>query len=187
MRISICSLVLVASLTACGGVHPGGHDLATTQSGHDLAMAAFDLSSELDLSASTDASTDLSASSDDLATTPHDAAMTPHDLAMGPFAKAYAVFQTHGCLSCHMQTTWDSGENLKGQAFVDHLTNTLTTECPSLPYVTPNDPANSYVYQKITGTGSCFTGAAMPFGSGPLDTTDANTIKAWILNGATTQ
>ena len=55
-------------------------------------------------------------------------------------------------------------------------------EIPQIARVTPSDPANSYLYRKITGAG--VTGDRMPQG-GPF-LTDAQTklVRDWIRRGA---
>ena len=48
----------------------------------------------------------------------------------------------------------------------------------NMPWITPGDPTNSYVYQKVNGTAS--------FGSqmGSLNSTDLSSIEQWIIQGA---
>lgn len=49
------------------------------------------------------------------------------------------------------------------------------------PYVTPSDSANSYMYQKVTGSQG--SGSQMPLG-GMLSPEEMDTIKEWIDGGA---
>jgi len=49
------------------------------------------------------------------------------------------------------------------------------------PFITPFDPAGSYVFTKIDGTGA---GAQMPFNGSPLSPERQDAIRNWILEGA---
>jgi hypothetical protein len=58
-----------------------------------------------------------------------------------------------------------------------------------LPYVTPSDPARSYLFRKLTDLcglpcedGRC--GERMPRGGDPLDPASLETVRAWIAQGA---
>jgi hypothetical protein len=135
---------------------------------------------------------------DDLSASTHDLSMpdlaTPSDLAgdmtLGPptfSGDIFKILQDQACLDCHMTDTWDKGEAKTSAALVTFLTTTKSEECKTLPYVTPGDPANSYLYQKVIGSGNCFVDDPMPddgpMGNG-LDPKDAMRIEMWILEGA---
>ena len=57
-----------------------------------------------------------------------------------------------------------------------------STEMPQLLIVQPSDPANSYLYRKITGSG--ITGDRMPQGKAPLSADQIKLIRDWIRRGA---
>lgn len=57
-----------------------------------------------------------------------------------------------------------------------------STEMPSLARVQPSDPANSYLYRKITGAG--ITGARMPQGGPFLTDAQIKLVRDWIRRGA---
>jgi hypothetical protein len=62
------------------------------------------------------------------------------------------------------------------------LVNVTSVQMPALKRVTPLDPANSYVYRKVTGTG--ITGERMPQGGAPLTEAQLALLRNWILRGA---
>ena len=53
-------------------------------------------------------------------------------------------------------------------------------------YVTPGDPANSYMFHKVDGTQGDVggSGSQMPLGAPALDQTQIDAIEAWIADGA---
>ena len=57
-----------------------------------------------------------------------------------------------------------------------------STENPSLLRVAPSDPANSYLYRKITGAG--ITGDRMPQGGPYLTDAQTKLVRDWIRRGA---
>jgi hypothetical protein len=74
-----------------------------------------------------------------------------------------------------------------------NLVGPKSTELTSMPYVTPGDPAHSYIMHKLDGDqcqynaqcvgGSCL--AIMPNGLGhPLPTATRDTVRRWIAQGA---
>jgi hypothetical protein len=60
--------------------------------------------------------------------------------------------------------------------------NQASVEMPSLARVQPNDPANSYLYRKITGVG--ITGERMPLNRPPLSEAQIQLVRNWIRRGA---
>ncbi|HEX2060818.1 MAG TPA: hypothetical protein VHK90_08750 [Thermoanaerobaculia bacterium] len=68
-----------------------------------------------------------------------------------------------------------------GQAYAN-IVNVNSVEMPSLRRVAPNDPANSYLYRKITGAG--ITGERMPLNLPPLDDAKIRLVRDWIRRGA---
>jgi hypothetical protein len=72
------------------------------------------------------------------------------------------------------------------------LVNKPANELPTMPYITPGDPTNSYLMHKIDGDlsslGACKTkgvcGDPMPKNQPTLDTTTRELIRQWITEGA---
>ena len=60
--------------------------------------------------------------------------------------------------------------------------NVNSVEMPNLARVKPNDPTNSYLYRKITGSG--ITGDRMPQGLPPLTAAQITLVRDWIRRGA---
>ncbi len=83
---------------------------------------------------------------------------------------------------CHSGGTPPQGLNLEdGNAFAN-LVNVASTQVPSLSRVSPGDPDNSYLIQKLEGTAA--VGNRMPFGGAPLDQAVIDDIRQWIADGA---
>ena len=68
-----------------------------------------------------------------------------------------------------------------GRAYVETV-NVASVENPSLMRIKPNDPANSYLYRKITGAG--ITGDRMPQSLPPLSDAQIALVRNWIRRGA---
>ena len=68
-----------------------------------------------------------------------------------------------------------------GRAYANTV-GVSSVEMPQLHRVAPNDPANSYLYRKINGTG--ITGDRMPQGAPPLSDAKIQLIRDWIRRGA---
>ena len=62
------------------------------------------------------------------------------------------------------------------------IVNQASHENPSLSRIKPNDPANSYMYRKVNGTG--IVGERMPFGLPPLSDAQIQLLRDWIRRGA---
>ncbi len=95
-----------------------------------------------------------------------------------------SIFGPH-CSGCHN----GSGGTLPGSMDLTSaantaaaLTNVTSLEVPSLKRVTPGDPNNSYIVQKLEGTQA--VGARMPFGGPYLDQATINQVRDWIQAGA---
>ena len=68
-----------------------------------------------------------------------------------------------------------------GRAFAS-VVGVASVEMPNLQRITPNDPASSYLYRKISGTG--ITGDRMPQGGPPLSDEKIRLVRDWIRRGA---
>ena len=62
------------------------------------------------------------------------------------------------------------------------IVNVKSVENASLNRITPGDPANSYLYRKITGAG--ITGDRMPQGGPYLSDAQISLVRDWIRRGA---
>ena len=62
------------------------------------------------------------------------------------------------------------------------LVNVPSVEVPSLNRVTPGDPDNSYLVQKLEGTAA--VGSRMPIGGAALDQATIDMVRQWITEGA---
>jgi hypothetical protein len=68
-----------------------------------------------------------------------------------------------------------------GRAYTQ-IVNQSSNQMPGLKRVAPSDPANSYLYRKITGSG--ITGDRMPQGSPVLTDAQIALVRNWIRRGA---
>ena len=83
-------------------------------------------------------------------------------------------------LACHVAGGAGPVNLTAGQAYAQIFEITATQD-PSKFYVTPFDPLQSYLFNKIEGTG---VGSQMPLGAPPLSAEQQEAIRNWILEGA---
>lgn len=89
---------------------------------------------------------------------------------------------TCAAIGCHDTLGHQQGLVLApGKAYAN-VVGVGSTEMPSLQRVVPKDPANSYLYRKITGAG--ISGDRMPQGGPYLTDAQAKLVRDWILRGA---
>jgi hypothetical protein len=89
---------------------------------------------------------------------------------------------TCAAIGCHDSLGQQEGQILApGQAYA-MIVNHPSTEMPQLMRVLPGDPANSYLYRKITGSG--ITGDRMPQGGPFLTDAQIKLVRDWIRRGA---
>ena len=89
---------------------------------------------------------------------------------------------TCASLGCHDTLGQQSQMVLSaGRAYASTV-GVASVEMPNLSRVAPNDPANSYLYRKVTGAG--ITGDRMPQGKPPLPEAQLRLIRDWIRRGA---
>lgn len=86
------------------------------------------------------------------------------------------------CTQCHIGSAAPRGLRLDDASSFAMLVNASSAEVPSLNRVTPGDPENSYLIQKLEGRAS--VGAQMPLGQPPLPQSTIAVIRQWISNGA---
>ena len=85
-------------------------------------------------------------------------------------------------IGCHDTIGQQSQQVLvAGQAY-NNIVNRPSVEMPQLMRIKPLDPANSYLYRKITGAG--ITGDRMPQTLPPLSDAQIALIRNWIRRGA---
>jgi len=88
-----------------------------------------------------------------------------------------------GFSGCHAPGTAPFGLRLDTAAMSGQLlVNVASFELPSLMRVSPNDPDNSFLVQKIEGTATA--GGRMPLNRTPLTAQQIQVIRDWISNGA---
>lgn len=91
------------------------------------------------------------------------------------------------CGGCHGGAQPEEGFDVVSEGAYDRLLQP-STQNPDMPLVTPGDPANSYLWLKLTADDSII-GAPMPVdplnGSRTLTEAELGDIETWIVNGAT--
>jgi hypothetical protein len=85
-------------------------------------------------------------------------------------------------LGCHDRLGRQEDQQLTAGVAYSQIVNHASVEMPQLSRVTPGDPANSYLYRKISGAG--ITGDRMPQGGPYLNDTQIKLIRDWIRRGA---
>ncbi|MEO8035496.1 MAG: hypothetical protein ABI837_13755 [Acidobacteriota bacterium] len=89
---------------------------------------------------------------------------------------------TCGAIGCHDPLGQQEQLVLTpGRAF-PAIVGKPSIEMPSLMRIAPGDPANSYLYRKITGAG--ITGDRMPQGGPFLTDAQIKLVRDWIRRGA---
>jgi hypothetical protein len=98
------------------------------------------------------------------------------------FANVYAIFQDRTCgrTGCHAGRTAAEGLDLSTSAKAQAgLVDVASTECTSKKRVLSGDATQSYLLNKLTGSGMC-SGSQMPKGGTPLNNTELDTVRSWI-------
>lgn len=85
-------------------------------------------------------------------------------------------------IGCHHPVGQQSQLVLTSATAYANTVSVASVEMPSLRRVAPGDPANSYLYRKITGAG--ITGDRMPQASPPLSDDKIKLVRDWIRRGA---
>ena len=89
---------------------------------------------------------------------------------------------TCASLGCHDRLGQQSQMVLAAGVAYGNIVNVASVENPSLRRVAPGDPANSYLFRKITGAG--ITGDRMPQARPPLSDAQISLVRDWIRRGA---
>jgi len=101
------------------------------------------------------------------------------------WANVYPLFQ-NGCTAtgCHSGARPAEGLDFSTSSTgYAGLVNVASTQCSGKKRVAPNDLANSYLWNKLTGAGLCF-GTQMPKAGSSLPQSALDTVQAWINTGA---
>ena len=85
-------------------------------------------------------------------------------------------------LGCHDPLGRQQGQILAAGRAYSFIVGVPSVEMPGLVRIKPADPANSYLYRKITGAG--ITGDRMPQGGPYLTDAQIKLIRDWIRRGA---
>ena len=86
------------------------------------------------------------------------------------------------CTQCHEGAAAPLGLRLDEASAYAMLVNAPSSEVPTLQRVTPGDPDNSYIIQKLEGRAA--VGGQMPLGQPPLPQETIAVIRQWIADGA---
>ena len=89
---------------------------------------------------------------------------------------------TCAALGCHDRLAHQEDQQLTAGVAYSQTVNHPSSEMPQLLRVAPGDPANSYLYRKITGAG--ITGDRMPQGGPYLTDAKIKLVRDWIRRGA---
>ena len=89
---------------------------------------------------------------------------------------------TCAALGCHDRLGRQSDQQLQASVSYAQIVNHPSVELPQLMRVAPGDPANSFLYRKITGAG--IVGDRMPQGGPYLSDAQIKLVRDWIRRGA---
>jgi hypothetical protein len=89
---------------------------------------------------------------------------------------------TCAVIGCHHPVGQQSQLVLTAGVAYANVVGVSSVETPSLKRVAAGDPANSYLYRKITGAG--ITGDRMPQALPPLPDDKLKLVRDWIRRGA---
>jgi len=94
------------------------------------------------------------------------------DIQANIFDKSCAFSGCHGSNSINPDLSGNSHANIVNKS-----------SSTGINYITPNDPVNSYLLQKLMSNGN-YQGSQMPRGSSPLSEEQIDAIIMWINDGA---
>ncbi|HSP15753.1 MAG TPA: hypothetical protein VLV78_13490 [Thermoanaerobaculia bacterium] len=92
------------------------------------------------------------------------------------------ILPTCAAVGCHGRIAPQQNMILEPDRAYAMIVNVSSVEMPSLSRIHPGDPANSYLYRKITGAG--ITGDRMPQGGPYLSDAQISLVRDWIRRGA---
>jgi hypothetical protein len=108
--------------------------------------------------------------------------LLPNDTRATYAGNVQPIF-TQSCatnLACHVPGGAGPVNLSDGQSYAQIFEITASQDVSKF-YVAPFDPAQSYLFNKIEGTG---LGSRMPIGAPPLTVEQTDAIRSWILEGA---
>ena len=117
----------------------------------------------------------------ELPTDPGDGGTPPDPTATFTRIKT-EILPTCAAVGCHGRIATQEDLILAPDAAYAQIVNVHSVEMASISRVLPGDPANSYVYRKITGVG--ITGDRMPQGGPFLTDAQIQLVRDWIRRGA---
>lgn len=86
------------------------------------------------------------------------------------------------CTACHAGASAPMGLRLDSANAYAMLVNVPSVQVPSLRRISPGDPTNSYLLQKVEGRAA--VGSRMPLGGGALPQASIDLLRSWIAAGA---
>ncbi len=104
----------------------------------------------------------------------------PNTETLATFPSIQATVFAPSCATsgCHNGT---QSPNLSSRVAYDNIVG-VQSNFGGLNYIEPNDPDNSYLFRKLTG--SDISGSRMPRGASALSSERIDSIRVWIANGA---
>jgi hypothetical protein len=111
--------------------------------------------------------------------------MVPSATATPTLTQLQVTIFTPICSGCHdgVGTVPPGALNLTAGGTYAATVNVATGEQPTLKFIVPSDPTDSYLVQKLLGA-STITGARMPLGGPYLSAATIAEVQAWITAGA---
>ncbi len=98
------------------------------------------------------------------------------------FSQVQAIFNSSCAVSgCHAGSSPTGSMDLSAGVAYANIVNVASVQNPALSRITPNDPENSYLFRKLTGTN--ISGNRMPLG-GTLSAAQIDLVRDWIEAGA---
>jgi len=104
------------------------------------------------------------------------------DVIASAFGEIQSTIFTPICSECHGPSGASAGLRLDEAEAFAAIVGVASTEVPSLMRISPNDPDNSYLVQKIEGTAA--VGGRMPLGGPPLPQETIDLVRQWVTDGA---
>lgn len=172
----IVVIVSMALLMSCGDDSSETDSAVIVDSGMDISSVDTNQA---------DAAEDVQVAEDTQITDAPEADGPEVDASVVSFAGVIQPIFTASCGSaaCHGGASPKQGLNLSSGSAYQSLVDVDSAQCPSLKRVSPGSTADSYLVQKLEGSGSCFTLQKMPVG-GSLQPSQIDDIKQWITEGA---
>lgn len=84
---------------------------------------------------------------------------------------------------CHLAPDAPFGLDLSQGRSLGNTRDVASSEAPSFDRIEPGDPANSYLYMKVTADPR-ISGDAMPAEGAPLTASQLDVLRRWIEQGA---